>query len=254
MEAPSIIPPISKVEILQTTSITAAVQGTTTPSEDNGFPMITERELALLDGLAPFKSVHRQLIPKRSDKDPIMEEHLFYCRDTRHGQNQDQDQNQEKDANKSTLAAPRVPNQAIFAPIIARTTSTTNSKVAEADSEQEGDKDTIKILTEMLPFYYPKVRGFRYGYQFDPEDAPEDKDDDHFQDDGETEKNDDEDTQGQGDGEKQSTIMPVPVAKKKNAPKNRFISRRTGWLSLDLYLKGDEGEFTDKIVSLSGSC
>ncbi|KAF9154200.1 hypothetical protein BG015_001574 [Linnemannia schmuckeri] len=241
LEAPSIIPPISKVEILQTTIASAENRDTKTSSADRNSHHSTNhgKELALLDRLVPFKSIRRQLIPKRADKDPVMEEQLYYCRDTHQNQEQVQHYGMDTIAGSPDL---RVPNQAIFAPIIAHTIS--------ADLQQEAAEDEIKILMETLPFYYPKVRGFRYGYWFDPEEAPEDKEDHHGdnhhhnQDDGEKEKNS-LNKQGQGDDEKQFT--PVPTSKKKHAPKNRIISRRTGWLSLDLYLKGDEGEFTDKI-------
>ncbi|KAF9542137.1 hypothetical protein EC957_002288 [Mortierella hygrophila] len=244
LEAPSIIPPISKVEILQTADATAADQGTKTSMDEQSHPINHhEKELALLDGLVPFKSVRRQLIPKRADKDPVMEEQLYYCCDARI---LEQDQNFDTTARQGS---PRVTNQAIFAPIIPRTASTTEAK---ADLKQKVEEDEIKILTEALPFYYPKVRGFRYGYRFDPEEAPEDKEDhhdgnhNHDQDDSEKDQ-DGQGKQGQGGEEKQSTPAPVPAPKKKHAPKNRIISRRTGWLSLDLYLNGDEGEFTDKI-------
>ncbi|KAG9068654.1 tRNA methyltransferase 44 [Linnemannia hyalina] len=244
LEAPSIIPPISKVEILQTVDATAADQDTKTSMDEQGHPTNHhERELALLDGLVPFKSVRRQLIPKRADKDPVMEEQLYYCCDARI---QEQDENVDTSTGQG---GPRVTNQAIFAPIISRTAATTEAK---ADLKQEAEEDVIKILTEALPFYYPKVRGFRYGYRFDPEEAPEDKEDHHDdshnrnQDDSEKDQ-DGQGKQGQGGEEKQSTPAPVPAPKKKHAPKNRIISRRTGWLSLDLYLNGDEGEFTDKI-------
>ena len=143
-----------------------------------------------MDGLVPFKSVRRQLIPKRADKDPVMEEQLYYCRDARI---QEQDQGIDTTTGQG---GPRVPNQAIFAPIIARTTSTTETKDVEANLKQKAEEDEIKILTEALPFYYPKVRGFRYGYLFDPEEAPEDKedhhDDDHNHDQDDNEKEKDE--------------------------------------------------------------
>lgn len=238
------------MEILQTTDVTAADQDTKTLINEPSCPTNHERELALLDGLVPFKNVRRQLIPKRADKDPVMEEQLYYCRDTRI-----QEESQGVDVTTGQ-GNPRVPNQAIFAPIIERTTSTTDTKDLVADLKRDREEDEITILTEALPFYYPKVRGFRYGYRFDPEEAPEDKEDhhddshNHDQDDGEKEK-DGQDKPGKGGAEKQSTPAPVPVPKKKHAPKNRIISRRTGWLSLDLYLNGDEGEFTDKIVSVS---
>lgn len=236
------------MEIIQTTDATTADQDIKTSIDEPIPTIIHERELALLDGLVPFKNVRRQLIPKRADKDPVMEEQLYYCRDARI---------QEQDQGLGTTAGqenPRVPNQAIFAPTIARTTSTTDTKDVEADLNQLTEEDEIKILTEALPFYYPKVRGFRYGYQFDPEEAPEVKEDhhddghNHDQDDGEKEK-DGQGKQGQGGAEKPSTPAPAPAPKKKHALKNRIISQRTGWLSLDLYLNGDEGEFTDKIVS-----
>ncbi|KAF9297084.1 tRNA methyltransferase 44 [Linnemannia elongata] len=246
LEAPSIIPPISKVEILQTTDTTATDQDTKPSIDEPGHLRDYERELALLDGLVAFKSVRRQLIPKRADKDPVMKEQLYYCRDTRL---------QEQDQSVDTMTGqgdPRIPNQAIFAPIIARTTSTTETKDVEAVLKQEAEEDEIKILTEALPFYYPNVRGFRYGYRFDPEEAPEDKEDhhndyhNHDQCDSEKEK-DGQVKQGQGSEEKQSTPAPELAPKKKHAPKNRIVSQRTGWLSLDLYLHGDEGEFTAKI-------
>ncbi|KAF9135160.1 tRNA methyltransferase 44 [Mortierella sp. 14UC] len=285
LEAPSIIPPISKVEILQTitatTTTTAAKdQDTTAAISEHNPPAIHGKETCLLDGLVPFKSVHRQLIPKRADKDPVMEEQLYYCRDT---QDQYKQQNPEQEQADTTAATSRVEadrrvrNQAIFTPIIERTTAVgpKDTKVEkkeqekeEEEKEEEEDED-INILTDKLPFYYPKVRGFRYGYRFDPEEAPEDKDDHHCRDCDEdeggeekkktgVEKDDAGDkkfgkgpesalTKDEGTEDEKSINAPMPPKKKKHAPKNRIISRRTGWLSLDLYLKGDEGEFTDKI-------
>ncbi|KAK3838127.1 MAG: hypothetical protein J3R72DRAFT_448941 [Linnemannia gamsii] len=261
LEAPSIIPPISKVEILQTTTTAtttateAADQDTTmTPSEHN-HPGLDEKATCLLDGLVPFKSIRRQLIPKRADKDPVMEEQLYYCRDTR---NQNQGQ-----GNSDATVDPRVRNQAIFTPVIERNKAI-GSKDTDAEKEiEKADDGEIKAMMDNLPFYYPKVRGFRYGYRFDPEEAPEDKDDHHHQDGGEVEEKVAEDKKVEEDSEntitttttsqdkrpegEKSTPTPAQPKKKKHAPKNRIFSRRTGWLSLDLYLKGDEGEFTDKI-------
>ncbi|KAG0260219.1 tRNA methyltransferase 44, partial [Linnemannia exigua] len=268
LEAPSIIPPISKVEVLQTTTTTTATtigkvdQDTTTTPSEHDLPGLDEKATSLLDGLVPFKSVRRQLIPKRADKDPVMEEQLYYCCDTRN-------QGQGRDHSDAT-ADPRVRHQAIFTPVIERNTAI-DTKVTDAEKEiEKADGGEIKVMMENLPFYYPKVRGFRYGYRFDPEEAPEDKDDHHLQEGGEVEEKMADDRKDEIDDKKneegsentttttttsphkrsegeKSTSTPVPPKKKKHTPKNRIFSRRTGWLSLDLYLKGDEGEFTDKI-------
>ncbi|KAF9907541.1 tRNA methyltransferase 44 [Linnemannia zychae] len=266
LEAPSIIPPISKVAILQTITATettaerAEDRGVITSFSKHNRPTAQENETYLLDGLVPFKSVHRQLIPKRADKDPIMEERLYYCRDTQ-GQDKEEGKASATTTTSGVETDRRVRNQAIFAPAIERTAAI-GTKDIEAENkkqvkEGEEEHDEIKILTDRLPFYYPKVRGFRYGYRFDPEEAPEDKDDHHHQDCGEgegreekkvgVEKDETEDkSAGKGLEGQTQTKAPMPP-KKKHAPKNRTISQRTGWLSLDLYLKGDEGEFTDKI-------
>ncbi|KAF9108093.1 tRNA methyltransferase 44 [Mortierella sp. GBA35] len=266
LEAPSIIPPISKVEVLHTTEKRKEKdevdQDTSNDILEENYSTATtsnERESALLDGLVPFKTVRRQLIPKRVDKDPLMEEQLYYCRYT-HVQDQDQEQEGER-INPDSTDTPRVRNQAIFAPSI----NIAGGGGKDLDGSEE--KDEIKMMTEALPFYYPKVRGFRYGYMFDPEEAPEDKDDDHHdchQEDEEEEvkeegsekkekgtevpiESDGQDNKQQGGVQQTTGPNPNVPKKKKHAPKNRVISRRTGWLSLDLFLKGDEGEFTDKI-------
>ncbi|KAF9919925.1 hypothetical protein FBU30_010359 [Linnemannia zychae] len=252
LEAPSIIPPISKVEILSSTV------GSSNPPMGAVDPHSTLdlEDRSLLDGMVSFKTMCRQLIPKRADKDPIMKERLYYCRDTWSDQDQDQNQGQISTGHSSKSS---VRHHAIFAPVLDQIPSLeAKQNSIQRNPEQEKEQgqgqeqeqgssksqDNTVILMKNLPFYYPKVRGFRYGYRYDPEEAPEDQDDDHDVDSHEKETIELEDafTPGQAQGQQQQSSK-----SKKHTPKKRIVSRRIGWISLDLYLKGDEGEFTDKI-------
>ncbi|KAF9950264.1 tRNA methyltransferase 44 [Mortierella alpina] len=241
LEAPSVIPPISKVEIVQDTSLQAQETAAETPCQPHSppSPYTPEREDLLLNGHKPFKSVRRRLVPKRAEKDPVMEEQLYYCRIQAP---------EEPDPTARTLevadeeSGPAASSYAVFAPIIV------HSLTLEDNSQKE--RDEIQIMTETLPFYYPKVRGLRYGYRSDPEEAPEDHDDDHHD-----PSCHDAAVQGKPLGEEGEPFEHADLRdatmdqkkKKVRAKKVKVMSKRTGWITLDLFLAGDEGEFTSKM-------
>lgn len=218
MEAPSIIPPVAKVEILydrqnninnnDATSSTEKVPGDSTPIS-YAEPQGARAQLLLESRITPFRTVQRRLLPKRAAKDPVMNEWLYYTR-----------------------SSPT--SHAIFAPELTPT----------------NNHDDIQTTTKTLPFYYPKVRGFRYGYIADPEEAPEDRDDHHHDNDqGESgSQGQDLDYEYEQDaaatGEKDSAQDPTRERKSDI----RRTGQRLGWITLDLFLAGDENVFTDKVV------
>ncbi|KAF9951120.1 tRNA methyltransferase 44 [Mortierella alpina] len=241
LEAPSVIPPISKVEIVQDTSMEAAETTVVTSCQHLPSPYTPEREDLLLNNHKPFKTVRRRLVPKRADKDPVMEEQLYYCRPQAHGQKDESAetlQAVETTADEIGLAAS---SYAVFAPII-------SSSSLEDESKKE--QDEIQKMSETLPFYYPKVRGLRYGYRSDPEEAPEDNDDDHHD-----HLHHEACVQSKPLGEEGESFEHAdlrdatmdPKKKKVRAKKVKAMSKRAGWITLDLFLAGDEGEFTSKM-------
>ncbi|KAF9274364.1 tRNA methyltransferase 44 [Mortierella alpina] len=242
LEAPSVIPPISRVEIVQETSKQAADTVTGTSCQQNlPSPYTPEREDLLLDGHQPFKSVRRRLMPKRAEKDPVMEEQLYYCRIEAHEEADQGARNLETVAMADQEIALGASSYAVFAPII-------NSTKLQDSTEKE--QNEIQIMTETLPFYYPKVRGLRYGYRSDAEEAPEDNDDDHHD-----HAHHEASVQSKPLGEEAESFehedlrdaTTDPKKKKVRAKKVKVMSKRAGWITLDLFLAGDEGEFTSKM-------
>ncbi|KAG0236334.1 hypothetical protein B0O80DRAFT_501717 [Mortierella sp. GBAus27b] len=209
LEAPSIIPPVAKVEILQDHQRGSDGSAANDAKETSG------GNSSVLDGVLqdgtlqlladsrthPFRTVRRQLIPKRADKDPVMNEWIYYIRSA------------------ST-------SHAVFGPEIS---SSTNSC------------DDIQSVMNTLPFYYPKVRGFRYGYMTDPEEAPEDRDDDHA--------HEDQDQDYEYEQESATAAKGTKGPARKGSGTARKTSRRLGWITLDLFMAGDESVFTDKMQS-----
>ncbi|KAI8600720.1 hypothetical protein EDD21DRAFT_126368 [Dissophora ornata] len=129
---------------------------------------------------------------------------------------------------------------AVFAPLVKMSSTSTDRAAADDDGD---DDEEIKAMMETLPFYYPKVRGFRYGYISDLEESPEDRDDYGHDHDQEPQAGDAsfeyEDNDCCAEGTKTSG-NDGKVAKK-------VMSKRVGWITLDLFLSGDEGEFTNKM-------
>ncbi|KAF9566036.1 tRNA methyltransferase 44 [Mortierella alpina] len=242
LEAPSVIPPISKVEIIHDSSVSTTEPATEVSCQlHSSSPYTPERERLLLDGHKPFKSVRRRLMPKRAEKDPVMEEQLFYCRIQAH---------EGKDKGPRTLGAAEMADQemgftassyAVFAPIIP-------SPKLEDNGVKE--QDETQLMTDTLPFYYPKVRGLRYGYRPDPEESPEDNDDDHHDhlhhDDSVQRKPLSEEAESFEHADLRDASLD-PKKKKGRAKKVKAMSKRAGWITLDLFLAGDEGEFTNKM-------
>ncbi|KAG0215504.1 tRNA methyltransferase 44 [Mortierella sp. GBA30] len=251
LETPSVIPPVSKVEIISDVTKEAAGTPEETASPSNlssSSPYTLERERLLLDGLDhPFRTIRRRLLPKRADKDPVMEEQLYYCRV--------QKEEHQTSGSSGTLMTKVADDKsdtssyAIFAPIIV---NHGNSKVQDEDQNQGQDQDQgqgqdeIKILTADLPFYYPKVRGLRYGYRSDPDEALENMEDHHQQEQGCLCHH--EDLFEHSDLRNLSTNSKMEKGGGKiSKNKEKVMSKRAGWITLDLFLAGDEGEFTSKM-------
>ncbi|KAG0287690.1 tRNA methyltransferase 44, partial [Dissophora globulifera] len=245
LEAPSIIPPIAKVEILH--------DYTQQGDDDHGSVASshTSSDLAQLlvesstdnsknnSNSSPFRTIRRRLLPKRANKDPVMEEQLFFVRSS-----------QGSSSNGSSSSSSS--SYAVFAPIV-RSSTTPSPSSSHSDrtesikwnqgQEHDQNRDFMTQAKSLLPFYYPKVRGFRYGYVADPEEAPEDRDDhDH-----------DHDGEGVGDGcfeykdEEEKEVEAEKQDGTKAASKVKPMSKRLGWITLELFLAGDEGEFTEKM-------
>lgn len=237
------IPPISKVEIVQEISKQTAETVTGTSCQQNlPSPYTPEREDLLLDRHQPFRSVRRRLMPKRAEKDPVMEEQLYYCRIQAHEAADQGARSLETVAMADQEIALGASSYAVFAPIISPT---------NLQDSTEKEQNEIQIMTETLPFYYPKVRGLRYGYRSDPEEAPEDNDDDHHD-----HAHHEASVQSKPLGEEAESFEHAdlrdatmdPKKKKVRAKKVKVMSKRAGWITLDLFLAGDEGEFTSKMV------
>ncbi|KAG0042861.1 tRNA methyltransferase 44 [Gryganskiella cystojenkinii] len=217
LEAPSIIPPISKVEIIQDINTIAAES--IPPQEQPELPetfSATQTEIeyqskTILEGRKADRTIHRRLMPKRVAKDPIMEEMLYFCRAQGQGEEEEHvcdtaveneqtgsgDESKDDDKDQDAIKSKNSSSQVIFAPVIKR-----------IESGQDEEMSDIKRMEKNLPFFYPKVRGFRYGYVLDT-----DQDED-------------------GDDEPNTAAA---------------SNKRVGWITLDLFLAGDEGEFTNKM-------
>lgn len=94
-----------------------------------------------------------------------------------------------------------------------------------------------------LPFFYPKVRGFRYGYTADPEEAPEDRDDHDHDHDRDLDQDYECDQEDAVAGIEEDAQQPT-----RKGGDSRRTGQRLGWITLDLFLAGDESVFTDKMV------
>ncbi|KAF9170138.1 tRNA methyltransferase 44 [Mortierella sp. AD011] len=227
LEAPSIIPPISKVDIIHDHELghgqkDGEILNLSVPA------FTAEREQLLLESKLPFRSVRRRLLPKRANKDPIMEEQLYYVR-SQYSKVEATEQSEDE----VTMVGTK--NHAIFSPVI------------DLQSAKEQVQSEIEAMTIKLPFYYPKVRGFRYGFIPDQED-----DEDIFHHHGEEEE---EESQLEGI-RNYEYIKDENYQKQPNIDngsgnggkaKSTTLSKRAGWITLDLFLVGDEGEFTDKM-------
>ncbi|KAG0248354.1 tRNA methyltransferase 44 [Mortierella polycephala] len=220
LEAPAIIPPVLKVEVIQDDVATGSGNESVTTTAAPESPVAQDRMRLLLDDQVPYRTIRRKLLPKRVAKDPIMEEQLYYCRSQQQCLGDDNNSDMKKTAS----------SHAIFAPIIKQNIA------ADLDNE-------LKTLVSTLPFYYPKIRGFRYGYQPDPEDAPEDKEDEHDCDQCEDMKNN-QDQAPDANGRCEADVCVEP---NQETGKQITQSGRSGWITLDLFLAGDEGRFTDKM-------
>ncbi|KAF9184538.1 hypothetical protein BGZ51_003300 [Haplosporangium sp. Z 767] len=220
LEAPAIIPPVLKVEVIQDDVSAGSSDASTTATIAAELPTAQDRKQLLLDGQVPYRTIHRKLLPKRAAKDPVMEEQLYYCRSQQHCLEDDSNSDIKKTAS----------SHAIFAPITKQNTA------ADLDNE-------LKTLVSTLPFYYPKIRGFRYGYRTDPEDAPEDREDEHDHDQCEDMKKD----QDQAQDASERCEADACVESIQETGKQKTQSGRSGWITLDLFLAGDEGRFTDKM-------
>ncbi|KAF9116577.1 tRNA methyltransferase 44 [Mortierella sp. AM989] len=217
IEAPSIIPPISKVDIVHDHEIDICHN----PIELPLSPFAQERKQLLLESKLPFRSIRRQLLPKRAKKDPVMEEQLYYvrsqCTDTRAP---------ERMGNEEVTAETK--SYAVFCPII------------PSLSADEQGKNEMEILTAKLPFYYPKVRGFRYGF------VPDREDEDAFHHHGEEEESQIDKDANYELAQDESTKADIGSGTG-GETKSTILSKRIGWITLDLFLAGDEGAFTDKM-------
>ncbi|CAO3572289.1 unnamed protein product [Mortierella alpina] len=244
LEAPSVIPPIAKVEIVLDTSLQAQEAAAETSCQPHlpTSPYTLEREDLLLNGHKPFKSVRRRLVPKRAEKDPVMEEQLYYCRIQEPEEPDKAARTLETVTTTDQEIGPAASSYAVFAPILM-----ISPTLEDSNQKERGE---IQIMTETLPFYYPKVRGLRYGYRSDPEEAPEDHDEDHHD-----PSHSDASVQSKTLGEEGEPFEHAdlrdatvdPKKKKVRAKKVKFMSKRAGWITLDLFLAGDEGEFTSKM-------
>ncbi|GJJ71001.1 tRNASer (uridine44-2'-O)-methyltransferase [Entomortierella parvispora] len=203
LEAPSIIPPVSKVEIIQDTHNDSTAikdkdsQEVETQQREGALSGLSGKESyaeTILEGRQADRTILRRLLPKRIKKDPEMEELLYFS----HAQGQGEEEEHTGEAKQESAQGKDDISQVTFAPVF---------KASEPEGQTEGMSE-IKRMEKMLPFFYPKVRGFRYGYMADKDSEEEEQGDEI-------------------DG----------VAG----------SKRAGWITLDLFLAGDEGEFTDKM-------
>ncbi|KAF8985643.1 tRNA methyltransferase 44, partial [Entomortierella lignicola] len=213
VEAPSIIPPISKVDILHD-HVFDNNQNSTEPSCPSISPFTLEREQLLLESKLPFRNIRRRLQPKRAKKDPIMEEQLYYvrpeCVET------------SNEGNGPTSSAS---SYAIFSPIV---------DIQSTDGHMQNE---IEAMTLRLPFYYPKVRAFRYGFIPDRED-----DEDYCH------GHEKEEESQLEEGKNFEYVQDENCQDSKSKGSTASVgSKRLGWITLDLFLVGDEGEFTEKM-------
>ncbi|KAF9986790.1 tRNA methyltransferase 44 [Modicella reniformis] len=202
LEAPSVIPPIDKVEVLHDHDYSHNTDSTKqVPSKDISAPDAQDsRTQLLLESRIPFRIIRRRLLPKRINKDPIMEERLYFIR--------------------SIIMPSATTSHAIFAPKV------------NFSTEEGSNHDEIQAISKSLPFFYPKVRGFRYGYITDPEEAPEDRDDHNHQDQDYNYEQEEKDDVG------------INIDTTKG---NKKTSKRLGWITLDLFMAGDEKAFSSKM-------
>ncbi|KAI7822556.1 hypothetical protein BC939DRAFT_453637 [Gamsiella multidivaricata] len=175
-----------------------------------------------------FWTTRRRLLPKRVHKDPVMEELLYYTRS-------------------------QPTSHAVFVPVIRSASANNagqNSNQSCGDSGSSRNDRDIEEMMKVLPFYYPKVRGFRYGFTPDlTQDASENRDGDPENRDGHRHK--DEDGSEEGCYEYVEDEDSAEGAKTENdgsfSGNTKITSKRAGWITLDLFLAGDEGVFTDKM-------
>ncbi|KAF9330425.1 tRNA methyltransferase 44 [Podila minutissima] len=245
LEAPSVIPPISKVDILQDTSpLDFASSDTTTTttilSSDNRDPG-NQKHTDLLEHRKPFRTIRRQLIPKRQDCDPVMEEELLFWKRSSDSDDSSALETPEKAGQEATSLV-------TFAPVLvpklptAESTASPESGAEEKVTTPQSQTD-IEIMETTLPFFYPKVRGFRYGYQSDREEAPEDLEEHNCGNHGHGVT----DSAEAGDAADGTSATATQTKKKSVRNSKRVFAKRAGWITLDLYLAGDEGEFTKKM-------
>ncbi|KAF9585369.1 hypothetical protein BGW38_002682 [Lunasporangiospora selenospora] len=229
---------------------------------------------ASLTPLKPFRTIQRRLVPKRADKDPLMDEQLYFCRTTPSSPN-----THEKSSETLDNSAPGTTSYAIFAPMIPRSdkvSSISSDKTSEEKEEmrkrdstpvrEAGQATDIQIMESVLPYYYPKVRGFRYGYISDPEEALEDMEEHaHKEEPSEMEtmshsapssQQQPSRIEGEQKAEKSSDRRTAGSKGKSKGPRKNEADPvlnppstipRAGWITLELYLAGDEGEFTSKM-------
>ncbi|KAI1314897.1 tRNA methyltransferase 44 [Mortierella claussenii] len=261
LEAPTIIPPVAKVEIIHEAGGAGVTENPhgfdrrPTPSSPSQ-PFDSEREQHLLESRTPFRTIRRRLLPKRLKKDVAMEEQLYFVRSLH-------SPTSPATATTATLTArstrdtdAKATSHVIFAPIIslesmsAPTSAPTTTGISLGEGHHD---DEIATMSRTLPFYYPKVRGFRYGYIPDLEEDEADKEDYHEDanqdgcEDGHYEYEQDQDHGPEPEQEQEQRDDIAGTKPKKTTPKARIMSKRAGWITLDLFLAGDEGEFTDKM-------
>lgn len=241
------IPPISKVDILQDESPLASssdvnITSTTNASTANSCDERNKHHTDLLEHRKPFRTIRRQLIPKRQDCDPVMEEELFFWKhssDSNVSAQETREQVGEEATSLATFAPVLVPKQP--------TAPTLSESGAEEETTSRSQTD-VEIMEATLPFFYPKVRGFRYGYRSDREEAPEDLED-HDCGDSHDHGQDPQHAKDSAAGEATDGTSTAAQTKKKTVRNSkRTFAKRAGWITLDLYLAGDEGEFTKKMV------
>ncbi|KAG0232422.1 tRNA methyltransferase 44 [Actinomortierella wolfii] len=203
VEVPSIIPPVENVEIMQDYS-TVVQDALQQQDQDQGHREPQFPHYVLLTDRGRYRrGVHRRLLPKRKDKDPVMEEAvLFYDEIDSSSRNQANTKDIEHD--KSTAFA-------IFAPMF--------NSPSSLQTNTETDQTLFQTLAKSLPFYYPALRAFRYGYRQDPEDNEE--------------------------GEHGEAGIGDDVEYNENNQYHQ--TRRAGWITLDLLLAGDEGPISNKL-------
>ncbi|KAF9165308.1 tRNA methyltransferase 44 [Actinomortierella ambigua] len=203
MEAPSIIPPVEGVEIVQDSL--AEAQGAQQQSRSPDYALLQDRPSCR-------RCVHRRLLPKRKDKDPVMDEAIIFYDAVDGGADGTSEHVGDILSTKTAFA--------IFAPMHGA------QSTPPSPSDKTATSDSFQTLVQSLPFFYPALRAFRYGYCHDPEEEDKDKDGEH--------EGADHGHTGTGDVEYQE-----------NSPS--LQTRRAGWITLDLLLAGDEGNISSKL-------